>query len=152
MKHLNKKACSHCGYMYALLTPARWWYRLKCCRVYIHLCACCGCTSDQLKARITGVGSSVINRITSECHPATDNVNWIRTQCCRTRYIAVNYNMHSKIIHICNKMEPIASFGSFYTIFSICTGRSAVKHLTRRHVVTVATSMHYSRLQDGGAV
>ena len=64
-----------------VLTPASWCCRLKCCRVAIHCsCACCHCISDQFKAGIAGVGSSVTNGVASECHHAIVNVNRIRTQ------------------------------------------------------------------------
>ena len=85
--HLNEKACSHSGYIYALLTPANWWCRLKCCRVSIRLCACRGITSNQLKARITDVCSSVTNAVASQYHHAIVNVNRIRTQCYRVRFM-----------------------------------------------------------------
>ena len=67
-----------------ILTPAfRWWYRWICSRAVIHLCACRGVNSDQLKARITGVSSIVTNRVASKCHHAILYVSWIITQCCR---------------------------------------------------------------------
>ena len=66
-------------YSLSALTPANWWHWLKCCRVGIHLCACCHCISDQFKAGITGVGSSVTNGVASECHHAIYNICRIGT-------------------------------------------------------------------------
>ena len=73
-------------YSLSVLTSAKWCCRLKCCRVAIHCsCTCCHCISDQFKAGITGVGSSVTNGVASECHHAIVNVSRIRTQCYRAR-------------------------------------------------------------------
>ena len=72
--------------LFRVLTPARWWSRLKFCTGHIHLCTCCGCISNQLKAQITGISSHVTNGVAIECHLAIVDVNRIITQCCRARF------------------------------------------------------------------
>ena len=76
--------------LFRVLTPARWWSRLKFCTGHIHLCTCCGCISNQLKAQITGISSHVTNGVAIECHLAIVDVNRIITQCCMQSKIQAN--------------------------------------------------------------
>ena len=97
-------SCSHSKELMVIailvkLTQANWCRRLKSCRVGIHLCARCCCISDQLKAQITRIGSSVTSGVASKCHHAIDNVNRIRTQCCRENSIQIIQLTHSKQTH-----------------------------------------------------
>ena len=96
------------SYSHKVRTPALWWwYCWKCCGVHIKLCTHCGQISNQLKASVTTVGSSITDCISCECSHAIDNGRRIKTQCCRARGRGIMYILVDKEVNESNTMYDI---------------------------------------------